>query len=100
MSKYTMYGRLIAKPGKRDELAAILLQAADALGSNPDCELYIVNISEDDPDSVWVTELWSNEAAHAASLKDEETIALIGVARPLIAGVEPIKLKPIGGKGL
>ncbi|WP_169084378.1 putative quinol monooxygenase [Paenibacillus sp. PL91] len=100
MTKFTMYGKLIAQPGKREELAQMLLHAAEGLQSNPSCELYIVNVSEDDPDAIWVTELWKDADAHAASLKDEQTIALIQQARPLIAGVEPLRLKPIGGKGL
>lgn len=100
MTKFTMYGKLIAQPGKREELAQMLLQAAEGLQSNPNCELYIVNVSEDDPDAIWVTELWRDADAHAASLKDEQTIALIQQARPLIAGVEPMRLRPIGGKGL
>ncbi|RCW49553.1 putative quinol monooxygenase [Paenibacillus prosopidis] len=100
MTKFTMYGKLIAQPGKREELAQMLLQAAEGLQSNPNCELYIVNVSEEDPDAIWVTELWRDADAHAASLKDEQTIALIQQARPLIAGVEPMRLRPIGGKGL
>jgi len=100
MSRFSMYGKLIAHPGQRDALAEILLEAAEQSKSNEDCLLYIVNVSEDDPNAVWVTELWKDAAAHAASLKDEAALALIQRARPLIAGAEPIKLRPLGGKGL
>ncbi|RIX53965.1 antibiotic biosynthesis monooxygenase [Paenibacillus nanensis] len=100
MSKFTMYGKMTAQPGKRDELVQILLQAAEGLTSNPGCELYIVNISEDNPDDIWVTELWRDAEAHADSLKDPGAMELIQKARPLIAGIEPVRLRPVGGKGL
>lgn len=100
MNHFAMYGKLTALPGQRDALAGILLEAADVLKSNDDCYLYIVNVSEDDPNVIYVTELWKDAESHAASLKSEETIAAIQHARNLIAGVEPIKLRPLGGKGL
>lgn len=100
MSKFTMYGKMTAKPGKRDELVQILLEAAEGLQSNPGCELYIVNVSDDNPDDIWVTELWRDAAAHADSLKVPGAMEQIQRARPLIAGVEPMKLRPVGGKGL
>ncbi|MBT2762362.1 antibiotic biosynthesis monooxygenase [Paenibacillus sp. ISL-20] len=99
MEKFAMYGKLIAHPGKRDELAEILLEAAAMLSDNKDCELYIVNVSDSDPNAVWVTELWSSQDAHAASLQGADTSGLLQRGRPLIAGAEPLKLKPLGGKG-
>lgn len=100
MSKFAMYGKLTAQPGKREELVRILLEAAEHLKSNSGCELYIVNEAEGDPDTVWVTELWRDAEAHAASLKDEKTLAQIASAKPLIAGADPVRLRPVGGKGL
>ncbi|TDF98003.1 putative quinol monooxygenase [Paenibacillus piri] len=99
MSKFAMYAKFKAQPGQRDALARILLEAAEQCESEQGCELYIVNASDEDPDIIWVTELWSDAEAHAESLRNEDTVALIGRARPLIAGVEPIKLRPLGGKG-
>lgn len=100
MSKYGMYAKFTAKPGDRDALAAILLEAAALAEPVPECELYIVNLSDSEPDVLWVTEVWSHEEAHAASLTREATRATIRRAMPLIAGVEPVRLTPVGGKGL
>ncbi|CAH1200597.1 hypothetical protein PAECIP111893_01485 [Paenibacillus plantiphilus] len=94
-----MYGKLTALSGKRGELVAILLEAVQQLEDNEDCYLYIVSISDEDADSVWATELWKDAAAHAASLTDESALALLQRGRPLIAGVSPIRLKALGGKG-
>lgn len=85
--------------GKRDELVSLLLEASRSLNDMEGCELYIINESVDDPDAIWVTELWRDEGAHADSLKNEEVLAVIQRARPLIAGVEPVRLRPVGGKG-
>lgn len=100
MRKFGMYAKFTSKPGDREALAAILLEAAAAAETVKECELYIVNLSESEPDVLWVTEVWSNAEAHSASLKDEATRATIQRAMTLIAGVEPIPLVPLGGKGL
>ncbi|PJN54916.1 hypothetical protein PAEVO_16370 [Paenibacillus sp. GM2FR] len=100
VNKYAMYGKLIAHPGQRDELVQTMLEAANQLDSMEGCELYIINVSVDDPDVVWITELWRDAEAHAASLQDENVLALIRKCKPLIAGAEPIKLRPVGGKGI
>ncbi len=100
LSKFAMYGKMTAHPGKRDELAQLLLEASRGLGDVDECELYIINVSVDDPDVIWVTELWRDADAHARSLQNEGVLALIQRARPLIAGIETIRLKPVGGKGL
>ncbi|KUP25864.1 antibiotic biosynthesis monooxygenase [Paenibacillus sp. DMB5] len=100
MSKFGMYAKFTAKPGERDALAAILLESAAAAEAVAECELYIINHAETEPDVLWVTEVWSSEEAHAASLALEATRAAIGRAMPLIAGVESTKIRPVGGKGL
>jgi quinol monooxygenase YgiN len=97
MSKFAMYGKITAHKGERDTLVQMLLEAAKRLEAIQGCELYIVNVSDEDPDIVWVTELWSDTEAHAASLNNEDVRALIQLARPLIVGVEPIKLRSVGG---
>lgn len=100
MGKFAMYGKLTAQPGQRDALLQILLEAAEHLKAREDCRLYVVNESVDDPDVIWVTELWDDEEAHAASLRDEKALEQIGRARPHLAGAEPIRLRPVGGKGM
>ncbi|MCI3922735.1 antibiotic biosynthesis monooxygenase [Paenibacillus sp. TRM 82003] len=100
MSKHSVLGKLSSIPGERDALAAILLEAASAMSQADGCELYLVHLAEDDPDAIWVTELWRDAAAHQASLGLEATRALIGRARPLIAGMEPIRIRPLGGLGM
>jgi quinol monooxygenase YgiN len=100
-SPYGTHGRIVAKPGHGDELAAILLEAAAGLEGNPDCLLYVVGRAADDPDSVWVTEAWTDHEAHSASLADPRARALIDRARPIIADfADRAQWTPEGGKGL
>ncbi|CAH0346650.1 putative quinol monooxygenase [Bacillus sp. CECT 9360] len=101
MSKFGLYGKLTAIEGERDTLVEILLDAAQSMDEINDCELYVVNISDNDPDSVFVYEVWSNESAHQASLSLEATQTLIQRAKPIIAGMERVTtLFPKGGKGI
>jgi quinol monooxygenase YgiN len=98
---YGMHGRIVAQPGRGDELAAVLLEAAAGLEGNPDCLLYVVSRAADDPDSVWVTEAWTDRTAHDASLEDPRARELIARARPMIADfADRAELRPEGGKGL
>ena len=98
---YGMHGRIVAHPGHGDELAAILREAAAGLEANPGCLLYVVSRAADDADSVWVTEAWTDRAAHAASLEDPAARELIARARPIIASfADRAEFRPEGGKGL
>jgi quinol monooxygenase YgiN len=100
MSKVGLYVKFTTHPGQRDALVALLLEAAGGIQTVESCELYIVNVSATEPETVWVTEVWSSAATHEASLTFEGSKAMIKRAMPLIAGVERIDLLPIGGKGL
>jgi quinol monooxygenase YgiN len=98
---YGMHGAFKTQPGKGDELAAILIEAAAALGADSACLLYVVSRSLEDPDTIWVTEAWTDREAHDVSLEDEATKALIARARPLIADIPGHgEFEPLGGKGL
>ncbi|KEQ24124.1 MULTISPECIES: putative quinol monooxygenase [Paenibacillus] len=98
MSKYAMFGKLTAHPGKREELAKMMLEA-DTLNDMEGCIYYILHEAEDEPDVLWITELWESQEAHAASLKNEKVRELIGRCRHLIAEAGGVKVRPIGGKG-
>ena len=101
MRRFGLFGSFRAQPHQGDALAELLLQAAEALRANRDCELYVISRSPDDADAVWVTEVWTSRDAHRASLEDDRVRELITRARPLIAGLgERFELSPVGGKGL
>ena len=98
---YARTGKLISRPGQREALIEILLQAANLVGRLPDCKFYTVYADREDINSIWVVEIWKNQSAHAASLQDEGVRALIGQGMPLIAGMQNgAEMDLRGGYGL
>lgn len=99
-----MYGmniRFTAHPGRGDELAANLLEAAGRLGDVEGCDLYVISRVQGEPDAVVVNEVWTSREAHAASLQDDGVKEVIQQTMPLIAGVsDRVELEPLGGTGL
>jgi quinol monooxygenase YgiN len=97
---FGMHGYFKAQPGKGQELAAILLEAAESLRANDACLLYVVSRG-DDADTIWVSEAWTDREAHDASLDDPAARDQIARARPLIAGMDGrAEFTPLGGKGV
>jgi quinol monooxygenase YgiN len=95
---FGLIGKMRAMPGKRDELLAILLKSTSSL---PGCLSYIVASDPMDTDSIWTTEVWTDEASHKASLSLPEVQAAITKARPIIAGFDSqTRTTPVGGVGL
>lgn len=78
-------GTLGAVPGKRDELVAHLTQRSDRLKAIG-CLFYEVGVNDDEPDTVFVVELWESAASHQSSLGLPEVQASIAAARPLLSG--------------
>ena len=95
---YGLIGKMLATPGNRDALAAILLQG---IAGMPGCLSYIVAQDTTNPNALWVTEVWTSQAEHQASLSLPSVRAAITQARPIIAGFgERFETKPLGGQGL
>jgi quinol monooxygenase YgiN len=98
---FGMHGCFKAQPGQGDALSGILLEAAESLGANEACLLYVVSRELDDPDTIWVTEAWTDREAHDASLDVPGAKEQIARAMPLIAGIEGrAEFEPLGGKGV
>jgi quinol monooxygenase YgiN len=95
---FGLIGKIIAAPGKRDELIAILLEGTEKM---PGCLSYIVARDTTDSDGIWVAEVWDSRASHGASLSLPSVRAAIGKAKPLIAGFSNrVETEPAGGHGL
>jgi len=95
---FGLVGQMKAAPGKRAELAAIL---AEGTRTMPGCLTYIIAEDLSDPDSLWITEVWTDESKHQASLKLPEVQAAIAKGRPLIAGFGThVRTRPVAGVGI
>ncbi|MCH6468509.1 putative quinol monooxygenase [Sinomonas terrae] len=78
-------GTLGTVPGKRDELVARLTMRSPLL-EQLGCLAYEVGVNDDEPDTVFVVEIWESAEAHRSSLADPEVQASIASARPLLSG--------------
>lgn len=95
---YGLIGKMLAAPGKREELLATMLEGKDAM---PGCLSYVIARDPSSEDGIWVTEVWTDAESHKASLHLPHVQATIAKARPLIAGfAEHFETEPLGGIGI
>ncbi len=95
---YGLIGKMIAVPGQRDALLAILMGSS---GDMPGCLSYIIATDPADPDAIWITEVWDSAESHKASLSLPAVQEAIGKARSLIARfASQTVTQPVGGIGL
>lgn len=93
---YGLIGKIRTAQGAAERLTDILA----GLGSLPGCISYVPALDAEDPDVVWVVELWESAEAHAASLQLPEVQAAIAEGRPLIVGFEARhEIQPRGSIG-
>lgn len=93
-----LIGRMTAVEGKRDELIEILVSGT---GDMPGCLSYVVATDPEDASAIWITEVWTDAAAHAASLSLPAVKDAIAAGRPLIASFDSQTVtRPVGGVGL
>ena len=97
---YGLWTKFTTQAGEGQRLVDLLLEAATSLQDVSDCRQYIVSTT-DEPDIVMVREIWTDQAAHGASLQLPATRKLIEQARPILLQVERVlEDQPRGGKGL
>lgn len=82
---YANVGRLGVQPGRRDDVVAILTRHNPELAA-AGCLSYEVGVSFEDPDAVFVSELWESQTAHHESLQLPSVQAAIAEAGPLLSG--------------
>jgi quinol monooxygenase YgiN/mannose-6-phosphate isomerase-like protein (cupin superfamily) len=102
MSRVGRYVKFTARSGQGDALAERMLGVAEGLRAIAGCELYVINRSTEDPDAIWVTEVWRSQEELDASLETEEAKAAIPEVMALVqeGGFERIDVAPLGGVGL
>ncbi|WP_435417398.1 putative quinol monooxygenase [Parerythrobacter aurantius] len=95
---YGLIGEIKAVPGKGAKLAAILQESSGS--GMPGNLAYIVSQGVEDPDSIWVSEVWASKQAHDDSIKLPAVQAAIAKGRAMIAGFGTrIETRPLGFGG-
>jgi len=82
---FSVYGRMTALPGQRDELIALLLEGVRACGDDSGLLTYSINAAFDDPDAIWLTQLWIDKEAHDATTRSEPVAVVTRQVLPLLA---------------
>jgi len=97
---YGLLNKLTTRPGKRDEVVEILLESGKLL-DDPACLMYMVTESVDDPNVIWVVDLWTSKEKHAEALRTPELRPFVERAMPLLEGMpEQLEFNPVGGRGI
>jgi len=82
---FSVYGRMTALPGRREELIAVLLDGFRAGGDDGGLLTYNINTAIDDPDTIWLTQLWIDKQAHDATTRSEPVAAVTRRVPSLLA---------------
>lgn len=95
---YGLIGKMIAAPGEREALIAILLEGIQGM---PGCRSYVVAKDPSDAGAIWFTEVWTDAESHKASLSLPSVQSAIARAKPLIEEFAAHHVtEPVGGVGL
>jgi quinol monooxygenase YgiN len=78
--------RLTAAAGKRDEVVATLGRLVDATEAEPGTLQYVLYADSTDPDAIWLTELYSDEAAFNAHMSSPTMAEALGSFGGLLGG--------------
>jgi quinol monooxygenase YgiN len=104
MARVGRYVKMSARTGSGAALADVMMRVAESLEATPGCELYAINRAADEPDVVWVTEVWASQQALDDSLAvlrtDDGRTRLAEVQSLLARAPERIDVVPLGGVGL
>ena len=97
-SMYGLIGKMNVAEGRRDEVVEILLEGVSGM---PGCLSYVVAKDPEDPNAIWITEVWDRQESHEGSLSLPSVQEAIRKARPHITGFgERFETEPVGGHGL
>lgn len=64
-------GKMTAQPGRRDEVVELIQASVHAGGDASGLISYSVIATLEEPDTIWVTELWTDKTAHDTMTRSE-----------------------------
>jgi quinol monooxygenase YgiN len=100
VTRFAQHTRIRARPGRRDELVAKFLEAAEMQRDNRANELMLVSSSPDDDDVVYLTEVWSSPEDHERARHSDEVKEWAADMPELVDGEpESTPLEVAGGSG-
>lgn len=100
MPPVALLSRVQARTGHGPALIAAFESLLAIVDSEPGTLLYVLHQSRQDPELLWVSELYSNDDAFARHRDSEAMAAITPVLAELIAESEVMIGQPLSGKGL
>ncbi len=101
MSKVALIAKLTVAEGKAEEFRAALSDLIAAADSEPGLEVYSAHAADDDPNTYYFFEVYSDEAALGVHGKEEPMRGAMGALGGLLGGrPEVTRLSPVVAKGL
>jgi quinol monooxygenase YgiN len=83
---YAQHGKMTIKPGKRDEVIQRLNESVELLERIPGCVYYLISTT-DEPDVVWISELWLSKEAKDGLATSPESAKAMKDLMPLIVSM-------------
>ena len=78
--------RLVCKSGLRPALLDVLNAYADNLSEEPGTEMFVVSLDPENDTTIWLYEIFRDEAAENAHRESDGFAALMRAERPLLDG--------------
>ena len=98
---YALINKMTAKPGKRDEVIHILLESGKPFNDITSCILYLVYKDKNNPNVIWVEDVWTNQDDHAVAMNTPQMRSNIAKSLTVLESMpEQIEVVLAGGKGL
>lgn len=82
-SRFSVYGRMTAQPGQRD---ALIERFKDVLRIGiSGLQSFSINAVLDDPDTIWVTQIWAGKVAHDTWTRSDISVSATERVMSLLA---------------
>ena len=94
MAPIVIFTRLIARPGRRNELLDAFAPFLDAVADEPGTEVFVMHTARDDADIVLFYEVYRDDAALAAHRDSDAVRDLVPRLGDLLAGPPEITYAP------
>jgi quinol monooxygenase YgiN len=100
MPQIPVIAKLIARPGKRDEVIAALSELVSEAENEPGTLVYTVAADTGEDVTVWVFEVYADDAAIQAHISRDAFKATVTKTQDITVPGEYHILKPLASKGL
>lgn len=82
---FSVHSKMVAQPGQRTALVARLRDVIEQASSTVGLLGATINEVIDDPDTLWVTETWTDQLAHDTATTTDSNLAATRRLMPLLA---------------